>query len=144
MSESDFEGGCLCGEIRYRATTAPTRVVSCHCAMCRRHSGAAFLTFVHFPAKSFKWIGREPSRYRSSKYASRGFCPSCGSTVTMHEEVLNDRIQVSLGSLDAPERVRPDDHVWTQSQLPWLELIDDAPRFPRCSTAVPSKAEDPD
>ena len=44
------------------------------------------------------------------------------------------------GSLDRPDLVRPDDHVWTNSQLPWLEVVDDLPRFATISDAVPSRA----
>ena len=60
----------------------------------------------------------------------------------MHEAVLGDRVQVSLGSLDEPERVRPDDHVWTQDRLPWFEITDRLPRFKQSSSAVPTKAID--
>ncbi len=60
----------------------------------------------------------------------------------MHEEVLGDRVQVTLGSLDYPERIPPQDHVWTDSQISWFEVKDDLPRFPRSSSAVASKAED--
>jgi len=59
----------------------------------------------------------------------------------MHEEVLGDRVQVTLGSLDNPERVEPQDHVWTQSQISWFEVEDKLPRFQRSSTTAPSKAE---
>ena len=63
----------------------------------------------------------------------------------MHEEVLDDRVQVTLGSLDDPEIVQPEDHVWTQSQVSWFEIRDDLPRFEKSSTAVASKAgEDQD
>jgi hypothetical protein len=137
----EWTGGCLCGAIRYRARTDPIRVVSCHCGMCRRASGAAFMTFVHFPASEFAWIGAQPTRYRSSDEAERGFCALCGSTLSMHEAVLPDRVQVSLGSLDRPDLVRPDDHVWTSSQLPWLNVVDHLPRFPTISDAVPSRAQ---
>jgi hypothetical protein len=140
----NWTGGCLCGAVRYRAGADPLRVVSCHCAMCRRASGAAFMTFVHFPAGAFAWEGQEPTRYRSSAAAVRGFCPICGSTLSMHEAVLADRVQVSLGSLDRPDLVRPDDHVWTSHQLPWLEVVDDRPRFATVSDAVPSRALDDD
>jgi hypothetical protein len=58
----------------------------------------------------------------------------------MREAVLADRAQVSLGSLDRPDLIRPDDHVWTRSQLPWLEVVDDLPRFSTISDAVPSDA----
>lgn len=96
--------------------------------------------FVHFPLASFDWLGDEPTRYRSSRFAERGFCPRCGSTLTMHEEVLSDRVQVTLGSLDEPGRVRPDDHVWTGARVEWFEIDDELPRFPASSDAVPSKA----
>jgi hypothetical protein len=136
----EWTGGCLCGAIRYRATADPIRAVNCHCSMCRQESGAAFLTHVHFPIDTFTWTKGEPKRYRSSPDAERGFCDRCGSSLTMYESVLDDRVQVTLGSLDRPEAVRPDDHVWTDSQLSWLQIEDDLPRFPRISSAVPSRA----
>ena len=144
MSElAAFEGGCLCGAVRYRATAAPVRAVICHCSMCRRHSGAPAMAFVHFPVSSFAWVRGVPARYRSSRYAERGFCSVCGSTLSMHEEVLGDRVQVALGSLDEPERIRPNDHVWTQEQLPWFEIDDRLTRFRQSSSAVPTRALDP-
>ena len=141
-TEMDWTGGCLCGAVRYRATAGPLRAMICHCATCRRVSGSAFLSFVHFPKDSFTWTAGAPARYRSSAFAERGFCSECGSTLSMHEEVLGDRVQVSLGSLDRPEDVRPDDHVWTQSQLPWIEVADELPRFRQSTDAVPSRATD--
>ncbi|MEE9479385.1 MAG: GFA family protein [Kiloniellales bacterium] len=140
----EWTGGCLCGAVRYRATADPVRAVICHCGTCRKVSGAAFLSFVHFPKGAFTWTSGVPTRYRSSAYAERGFCPQCGSTLTMHEDVLDDRVQVSLGSLDRPEAVRPNDHVWSESQLPWLVISDDLPRFPQSSDVVPSRALDED
>lgn len=135
-----FEGGCLCGAVRYRATAAPLRGVICHCTMCRRHSGAPALAFVHFPQAAFAWLGDPPRWYRSSAAAERGFCAHCGSTVAMREAVLGDRVQVCVGSLDAPERVRIDDHVWTQQQIAWFRIDDALPRFAGSSTAVPTQA----
>ena len=137
----EWTSGCLCGAVRYRASAGPVRAVSCHCGKCRRHSGAAFLTFVHFPIASFQWIGAEPTRYRSSAHAERGFCQRCGSVLSVHEPILPDRVQVTLGSLDQADKVRPDDHVWTEDQLPWLKVDDDRPRFRRASSAVPSEAD---
>jgi hypothetical protein len=108
--------------------------------MCRKHSGAPALAFVHFRREDFTWLQGEPTRYRSSEFAERGFCPACGSTLSMHEDVLMDRVQVTAGSLDEPERVRIDDHVWTQEQVSWFRIDDRLPRFPASSSAVPSKA----
>jgi hypothetical protein len=112
--------------------------------MCRKHSGAPALAFVHFLADSFNWVKGEPTRYRSSTYAERGFCSKCGSTLTMHEEVLRDRVLVTVGSLDEPQRVHPDDHVWTQDQIPWFKIDDQLPRFQQNSSAVPTRALDGD
>lgn len=108
--------------------------------MCRKHSGAPALAFVHFPKESFSWLHGEPRWYRSSPFAERGFCPSCGSTIGMREEVLGDRVQVCVGSLDEPGRAQIQDHVWIQSQLPWFDVRDGLPRFAGSSSAVPSKA----
>ena len=142
MKEPIYKGGCLCGAITYQATASPLRCMICHCENCRKHSGGPCLSFVHFPADSFSWLGAKPKRFRSSMYAERGFCANCGSTVSMHEEVLADRVQIALGSLDNPERVQPDDHVWTKSKIAWFDISDELPRFPESSSAVQSKALD--
>ncbi len=139
--ESPFAGGCLCGAIRYRATAAPVRGVMCHCPQCRRHSGAPALSFVHFPVAAFQWLGAEPRRFRSSEFAERGFCPTCGSTLSMHEEILADRVLIAVGSLDEPGRVHIDDHVWTKDRVPWFDVADDLPRFQTNSSAVQTKAK---
>ena len=144
MAEAElFEGGCLCGAVRYRAKAGPLRGVICHCSLCRRHSGAPVLAFVHFPAATFAWVKLEPNWYRSSRHAERAFCAACGSTVAMREEILRDRVQICVGSLDDPHKVRIDDHVWTSERVAWFEIKDGLPRFPRSSSAVPSKALDP-
>jgi hypothetical protein len=133
-------GGCLCGAVRYKASAASLRGVICHCAICRRHSGAPALAFVHFALASFEWTHGAPTWYRSSPYAERGFCERCGSTLAMREEVLADRVQVCVGSLDAPNEVHMDDHVWTGQRVPWFDIKDDLQRFKYSSTAVPTKA----
>ena len=135
-----IEGCCLCGAVRYSACEAPVRGVICHCSMCRRHSGAPAMAFVHFPRDSFRWTGNEPARYRSSEFAERGFCPNCGSTISMHEAALRDRLQIAVGSMDDPNRVNIDDHVWTSDRIHWFDVKDELPRFSRSSDAVESKA----
>ncbi len=139
---TDWTGGCLCGAIKYRATADPVRAVNCHCGMCRRFSGAAFLTHVHFPVEHFEWLGGKPTVYRSSGWGGRGFCPACGSSITMHEDVLTDRVQVTLGSLDRPDDAPPDDHVWFRDRVKWLRLDDDLTKFETSSDTVPTDAPD--
>jgi len=54
--------------------------------------------------------------------------------------VLADRVQIAAGSLDEPERVRIDDHVWTKDQVSWFRVEDGLPRFSTNSSRVPTKA----
>jgi hypothetical protein len=108
--------------------------------MCRKHSGAPALAFVHFAVQDFTWLRGAPTRYRSSEFAERGFCVKCGSTLSMHEEVLAERVQIAVGSLDDPGRVRIDDHVWTKDRIPWFDVADNLPRFSTSSSAVETKA----
>jgi hypothetical protein len=136
----NFSGGCLCGAVRYRANKGPIRGVMCHCSMCRKHSGAPALAFVHFDSSHFEWLTQPPAAYSSSQFAKRLFCASCGSTLGMWEEVLSDRVQVCVGSLDEPSRVNFDDHVWTSSKVDWFDTTDSLPRFAKSSSAVESKA----
>jgi hypothetical protein len=42
LEKSGFNGGCTCGEVRYRMHKAPMFVHCCHCRWCQRESGAAF------------------------------------------------------------------------------------------------------
>lgn len=135
MTETLMAGGCLCSAIRYETTAKPLRCTMCHCEFCRKHSGGPCLGFVHFPADDFRWIGAEPTRYRSSKTIERGFCANCGSTVSVYEEALTDIVQVSLGSLDEPDRVKLDDHIWTQSRIAWFDVDDELPRYEKDSPA---------
>lgn len=132
-TNSNYEGGCLCGAVRYRSEKAPFRVAHCHCTMCRKAGGGPFLTFVVFPVETFTWIGQSPARYRSSPKAERAFCSQCGSTLAMFEDALPDWMQVAAGSLDRPELLEPQEHIWTDSQLYWAKLDDGLPRYPRFS-----------
>ena len=59
----------------------------------------------------------------------------------MHEEVLADRVQIAIGSLDEADRVAVDDHVWVSDQIGWFDVKDELPRHARSSDAVESKAE---
>ena len=59
----------------------------------------------------------------------------------MHEEVLSDRVQIAVGSLDDPDSVRIDDHVWTEDRISWFDVNDRLHRYRQSSVVVPSKAD---
>ena len=128
MPVMSLDGGCLCGAIRYHAR-AYHRVVNCHCGMCSKATGAAFATWVCIAEKDFQMTGAEPVFRRSSPGCVRGFCASCGSALFMKYDA-DDEMTVSLGSLDEPERVRPEYGIWVSSRLTWVAPVDeDLPQF---------------
>lgn len=123
----EWTGGCLCGSIRYRASEPPQWAAHCHCGMCRKISGAAFLSFVEFPSGTLEWIHGNPTQYQSSNGVTRGFCSKCGGTLTFEPDKM---LFITVGSLDHPEYVTVESHCYTQTQLPWIKLSDGLPRYP--------------
>jgi hypothetical protein len=132
-ADTIFEGGCLCGDIRYRAKTEPEFVTHCHCQRCRRHSGALFATDVGFRLPGFGWEKGAPTYYQSSEVLQRGFCGRCGSTISARYLEDMDLIVIPAGTLDHVERVMPQYHTMTESQVPWLKIDDGLPRYKRFS-----------
>ena len=124
-----LEGGCLCRATRYQATDYD-RVAHCHCATCKKATGAAFATWVCIKLSLFRQLSGEATFRRSSPKCSRGFCPECGTPLFMKYDG-DDEIAVSLGSLDHPEGVSPDYSIWTSERLIWANCMDvSLPQFP--------------
>lgn len=125
----ELTGGCLCGAVRYRISAAPIVVTHCHCSMCRRASGAPFVTWITVPSDGFAHTGSEPASYRSSPEVRREFCGRCGASLAFRGDAHPEEIDISAGSLDDPGRVTPRDHIWAGSMVPWLEFDDGLPRL---------------
>jgi hypothetical protein len=106
-----FTGGCLCGKVRLVALGRPYRVGICHCLDCRKHHGALFLATAIFPESAVTIDGE------TREYRGRHFCPQCGSSVFSRSE---DEIEVHLGSLDAPDQLKPTYELWTIRRESWL------------------------
>jgi hypothetical protein len=71
-----------------------------------------------------------PGSYRSSPRAVRHFCGACGSQLTSRLDENPSEVDVNLATFDHPEVVAPQYHIYTASQMPWLVIQDDRPRFP--------------
>jgi hypothetical protein len=126
-----IEGGCLCGAVRYRASGQPYGITNCHCRTCRRASGAPFVTWAGFDTDKVTLIKGEPTSYASSANVVRSFCGKCGTALTYQRADLTGSIDVTLGSMDDPETLTPEDHTWTENQLSWISLNDQLPVYPR-------------
>jgi hypothetical protein len=122
MAARAFEGGCLCGQVRYRAAGEARSPAYCHCRMCQRATGAPVTAWVRFAASFVRFTG-EMKTYESSPGTHRGFCPSCGSSLAILTDD-SERVALAIPTLDEPERIPPSHHGWTSSQLPWLWIED--------------------
>ena len=106
-----IKGGCLCGNVRFEATGHPYRVGICHCLDCRKHHGALFHASAVFPQQAVTVVGE------TRDYAGRYFCPRCGSSVFSRSA---DEVELNLGSLDAPDQLRPTYELWSVRREAWL------------------------
>jgi hypothetical protein len=107
----DLTGGCLCGDVRIRASGEPYRVGLCHCLDCRKHHGALVAATAIFPEDAVTVEGE------TREYQGRHFCPRCGSSVFARSA---DEVEVHLGALDAPNQLKPTYELWTVRRESWL------------------------
>ena len=130
-------GGCQCGAVRYRLDAEPTGANVCHCRMCQKASGGPFMAFAGVRLTQLAWTRGRPKVFASSAVAERGFCPECGTPLT-YRILDQDRISVTIGSLDDPATVAPAMQYGVESRLPWLELdLVPAPARHRCISGSP-------
>ena len=57
------QGGCLCGQVRYRTTAAPLRITICHCKFCQRLTGSAYLVEPIFSREQVVFEGAPTTTY---------------------------------------------------------------------------------
>jgi len=119
-------GGCQCGAVRYALMSEPTQASICHCRMCQKAFGSYFAPLTGVPVRDLVWTRGTPGIFKSSEAAERGFCRDCGTPLTFRY-VESDRINVSIGSLDGPGRVRPEIQFGIESRLPAFETLHTLP-----------------
>ncbi|MDX1575841.1 MAG: GFA family protein [Kiloniellales bacterium] len=129
-----MEGGCDCGELRYRMTRAPMIVHCCHCRWCQRESGAAFALNAMVEAAHVELLRGTPELVDTPSESGRGQiiarCPTCHIAVWSHYAGAGDKACfVRVGTLDEPGRLPPDIHVFTASKQPWVLIPPDMPAF---------------
>ena len=124
-------GGCLCGAIRYRIDHRDSDVADyCHCAECRRASGAPVTAWVQVPPDRFAVTAGDATGYASSPSSTRWFCGVCGSQLYM-TSVDGHTTGILTATLDDPNQVPPTVHGWFSEHLAWFDTTDPLPRFPR-------------
>jgi hypothetical protein len=122
-----LEGGCDCRRIRYRMETRPLIVHCCHCRWCQRESGAAFALNAMIEADRVTRLRDEPEIVDTPSASGKGQkiarCPACRIAVWSHYAGLGPLARfVRVGTLDEPDRLPPDIHIFTSSKQPWVIL----------------------
>ncbi|MDD2925601.1 GFA family protein [Rhodoferax sp.] len=121
------EGGCDCKAVRYRMESAPLVVHCCHCRWCQRESGSAFALNAMIESDRVISLGVEPELIDTPSESGRGQkiarCPSCKVAVWSHYAGTGPVTRfVRVGTLDNPDALPPDVHIFTASKQPWVQL----------------------
>ncbi len=120
-------GGCTCREVRYTMTSAPLFVHCCHCRWCQRETGSAFAHNAMIEADRVVLHSGVPELVNTPSNSGKGQkifrCPRCRIAVWSNYAGAGDAIRfVRVGTLDDPDLLPPDIHIFTSSKQPWVIL----------------------
>jgi len=137
MNASIVTGSCFCGAVRFEIELPTLFCGHCHCSMCRRPHGAAFVTWTAVPPERFRITAGEDDlvRFQSSAQGTRSFCRTCGSQMFCQTEP--EVIDVALAALHGPIDRVPGAHWYYDSRAPWTVVSDDLPKLGGASGMEP-------
>jgi hypothetical protein len=130
-----LEGGCDCRAVRYRMETAPLFVHCCHCRWCQRESGSAFALNAMIESERVTDLGIAPELVDTPSASGAGQriarCPRCRIAVWSHYAGAGPLISfIRVGTLDDPDPLPPDIHIFTASKQPWVVIPAGVPAVP--------------
>ena len=128
-----LQGGCTCKQIRYELTTPPLFVNCCHCHWCQRETGSAFVINAMIEDENITLLKGSPEAIETPSESGKGQkicrCPTCKIAVWSHYSGAGPHVHfVRVGTLDNPEKLPPDIHIFTESKQPWVILPDAVPQ----------------
>jgi hypothetical protein len=126
------EGGCACGEVRYRLTSEPLFVHCCHCLNCQRQTGSAFVINLLIETDRVELLAGEPQPVDAPRDEGDPQkiwrCPKC--QVALYSQYTRPEFRyVRGGTLDEPRGIKPDVHIFTRSKVDWVTLPEGVPAF---------------
>ena len=142
-----FEGGCLCGAVRYRCSAQPFVAYTCHCRDCQRITASAFATCIQVPAEALEILNGAPRNAvriaDSGNRLTTSFCGGCGSALVVAPDARPRLRTLYAGCLDDASEVAVDAHIWTARRLSWVVLPEGDRVFPEAGDWRPDYAHDP-
>ncbi|WP_116090194.1 GFA family protein [Sphingomonas crusticola] len=129
-------GGCACGAVRYRLASEPFDAGWCHCRTCQLSSGSPALAFATVPLDDFELVqgGEAVGRFASSAFGRRLFCTRCGTPLLMEVDHQPETLDFTIATLDRPDSIVPEFHIFYASRIGWAPAADETPRHDRFRT----------
>lgn len=126
-----LHGGCLCAGVRYEYDGEIEEISMCHCSMCRKAQGGAYVPVSPIDATRFRIVSGEEllSEYRAVPIKARVFCSRCGSPLYSARDDLPGIRRLRLGSLDTPISCSRACHIHVASKAEWEAIGDGHPQF---------------
>ena len=130
-----MNGGCTCGAIRYALTAPPLITHACHCTWCQRETGGAFAINAVVETANVNLLAGSPIDVVTPSLSGKGQiiqrCPECHVALWSHYPTAGRKAAfIRAGTLDLPNDIKPDIHIFTSSKRPWVVLPDDADAVP--------------
>ena len=127
-----MDGGCTCRAMRYRLLSRPLFVNCCHCRWCQRETGSAFVINAMIEADRVELLSGTPEIVNTPSNSGKGQkiarCPVCRVALWSNYPGAGDAVRfVRVGTLDNPDALPPDIHIFTLSKQPWVVLPPGAP-----------------
>ena len=126
-------GGCACGTVRYRLQSAPMFVHCCHCRDCQRQTGSAFVlnALIETDRIVLTAGAPQPTPVPTDSGGPHDIyrCPQCQTALWSDYGRRPALRFLRVGTLDDPDALTPDVHIFTRSKLPWVALPERVPAF---------------
>ncbi|MFN3855993.1 MAG: GFA family protein [Phreatobacter sp.] len=127
-----LEGGCYCGDLRYRAEGEPMLRAQCHCRPCQHIAGGAPNLFMLMPSAGFAYTAGRPASFTRpdiDKAVTREFCGTCGTHIATHRPGL-PAVVLKVGTLDDPSLFgQPQMAIFTAEKQPFHCIAEGLPAF---------------
>jgi hypothetical protein len=135
IEENAMDGGCTCRQVRYRLIGLPMIVHACHCRWCQRETGTAHALNALYEADRVVHTAGEPEIIDTPSASGKGQkiarCPACKVAVWSNYAGLGAAARfVRVGTLDNPDLLPPDIHIFTASKQPWVVIPPGAKAVP--------------
>lgn len=117
-------GRCLCGAVTITVTAMRSEVDICHCAMCQRWGGAFY---AGVKGEAADVTGEDAvTVYRSSPWAERAFCGTCGSNLWYRFLPTGGRSFLA-GLFDLPSGFGIEQQIFVDEKPDWYDIAQESP-----------------